>query len=71
MRIPEKYLKNHPYNLLQKIKPRRVLFFGFFMLSVFLTPLTVLFELDLSCDEFLVLATPVVYALTGTAGKTD
>ncbi len=48
-----------------------ILFFSFLMLSVFLTPLTVLFELDLSCDEFLVLATPVVYALTGTAGKTD
>jgi hypothetical protein len=46
-----------------------LLFLSFLMLSLFLTPLAILFELDLSCDEFLVLTRPVVDALARTAGK--
>ena len=39
------------------------------MLGLFLAPFAKFVELDLFCDEFLVLAGPVVDALAGTAGK--
>ncbi len=36
-----------------------------------LAPFAILFELNLSSDEFLVLAAPVVNTLTRTAGEFD
>ena len=39
------------------------------MLSLFSTPIAILFELNLFCDEFLVFAGPVIYAFAGSAGK--
>lgn len=47
------------------------LFLNFFMFLLGFTPFAILFELDLSCDEFLVLAAPVVNALASAAGEFD
>ena len=62
-------------NLGAKQKPRpfgrgfcEVLFLDLLMLALHAAPLAILLELDLSSDELLVLATPVVYALTGSTG---
>lgn len=41
------------------------------MLLLGLAPFAVLLELDLSCDELLVLAAPVVYALAASACELD
>jgi hypothetical protein len=39
------------------------------MLGLLAAPFAVLFKLDFFCDEFLVLAGPVIYAFAGRAGK--
>ena len=38
------------------------------MLGILFAPFAILLELDLSRDEFLVLAGPVIYVLAGSAG---
>ncbi len=47
------------------------LFFDFLMLGLLFAPFAVLFELDLSGDEFLVFSAPVVDAFAGSAAEFD
>ena len=60
--------------LISKQKPLTgllFLLFDFFMFLLNLTPFAVFVELDLSCDEFLVFAAPVVDTFAGSASEFD
>lgn len=47
------------------------LFFSLFMDGVFLTPFAILFQLNFTGHQLLILAGPVVNALAGIAGQFD
>lgn len=48
-----------------------MLFFRLLVHGVFLTPFAILLKLNLTSDELLVLAGPIVDALAGIAGEFD
>ncbi|OGI81819.1 hypothetical protein A3I95_02465 [Candidatus Nomurabacteria bacterium RIFCSPLOWO2_02_FULL_44_12] len=52
-----------------KRNKRNQLLFGLFVLGLLLAPLTILIELDLLGNQFLVLAGPVIYPLAIATGE--